>query len=120
MRPLVIVKRDPVGNGAIGVLDSFKAVPVNALLLHRSDHTLHHSVLLRAMRRNEFLFKPIAFDDCGEVPTGKNTNHCPCGEEIPDRHDQVFQSGRSEHVLRLLWPSLPCLFAIDANREVHG
>ena len=72
MRPLVVVKRDPVGNDAIGVQDSFKAVPVNALLLHRSDHTLHHSVLLRAMRRNEFLFKPVAFDDCGEVPTGKN------------------------------------------------
>nr|WP_244574493.1 hypothetical protein [Cohaesibacter sp. ES.047] len=83
MWPLVVVKKDPVGDNAIGVLDGFEAVSVNALLLHRSDRTLHHSILLRAMRRDKLLFEPVAFDDCGEVPTGKNQTIVRAEKEFP-------------------------------------
>nr|WP_245965225.1 hypothetical protein [Sinirhodobacter hankyongi] len=67
MRAAVIVEADPVGDDAGRVLDAFEAVPVNALLLERSDDALDHAVLLRAMRGDELLFQAIAADQGGEV-----------------------------------------------------
>ena len=52
---LVVVERDPVADHAAGVLQGLKAVPTRALLFQGSDNALHHAVLLRTMRRDEFL-----------------------------------------------------------------
>ena len=38
MGPLVVVELDPVADHAAGVLQGFKAVTVDALLLQRPDH----------------------------------------------------------------------------------
>lgn len=51
----MVVKLDPVGNGAAGMLQRLEAVSVYALLLERADHALDHSVLLRTVRRDERL-----------------------------------------------------------------
>lgn len=51
----IVVKADPVSNDAHRVLRAFEARPVNLLLLQRSDNALDHSILLRAMQRDELL-----------------------------------------------------------------
>ncbi|AJX34209.1 Uncharacterised protein [Burkholderia oklahomensis] len=48
----MVVKLDPVGNGAAGMLQRLEAVSVYALLFERADDALDHSVLLRAVRRD--------------------------------------------------------------------
>jgi len=55
MWALVVVKGDPVTDGTAGVLNAFKALPVRALLLKRTNDTFHHAVLLWAMWRDELL-----------------------------------------------------------------
>jgi len=45
-----------------GVLQPLKAVAVHELILECPDHPLDHSVLLRALGRDEFLLQAVAFD----------------------------------------------------------
>lgn len=69
----VVVEADPVADGPCRVLDAVKALAVNALLLPlRPDDTLDHAVLLRAVRRDEFLFQAVASDQSGTAPTGED------------------------------------------------
>ena len=72
MRPFVVVEADPISNHARSVLDAVEAVTMNALLLQRPDYTLHHAVLLRAVRGDELLLQAIAPDQCSEVAGGEN------------------------------------------------
>lgn len=60
MWPSVVVEADPVSDDAGGVLEAFKAVPVDTLFLQRTDDALDHAVLLRAVRGDELLAKSIA------------------------------------------------------------
>lgn len=46
MGPLVFAELDPIADHAAGVLQGFKAVTVNALLLQRADLPLHQHILL--------------------------------------------------------------------------
>lgn len=61
MGPLVVVVLDPVANDTADVLQGFKAVPMNALLLQCPDHPLYQAVLLRRVGRDELLSQAIAF-----------------------------------------------------------
>lgn len=54
------------------VLDALEAVVVNALLLQRPDHALHHAVLLRAVRGDELLSQTITSDQCRVMAASKN------------------------------------------------
>lgn len=58
----MVVKADPVCDHTAGVLQGFESVAVHALVLERADHALDHAVLLRAVRGDELLLQPIAFD----------------------------------------------------------
>jgi len=49
------------------MLQRFKPLPVNTLLLDRSNDSLHQPVLLRAMRRDEFLLQTVTLDQSGVV-----------------------------------------------------
>ena len=60
MRASVIVKTYPVAYNAAGVLDILEAMPMRALFFERTDDTLNHAVLLRAVRRDELLAQPVA------------------------------------------------------------
>ena len=62
MRPAVVIKMDPITDHSAGMLQCLKPLPMDALLSQGPDHPLHHSFLLRAMRRDELLFQPIASD----------------------------------------------------------
>ena len=62
MWTLVVVKADPVANHTAGVLQRLEPVAVHALVFERANHTLDHAVLFRAVRRDELLLQPIAFD----------------------------------------------------------
>ena len=62
MWALVVVKADPVANHTAGVLQRLEPVAVHALVLECADHALDHAVLFRAVRRDELLLQPIAFD----------------------------------------------------------
>lgn len=46
MRAPVVVEADPDTNGTTDVLQAFKAMAMDALLLQRPDDTLHQAVLL--------------------------------------------------------------------------
>ena len=72
MRPAVVIKTDPIADYSAGVLQCVKPLPMDALLFQGSDHPLHHAVLLRTMRRDELLFKPIASDQGCEASAGKD------------------------------------------------
>jgi len=79
MRPLVVVKLDPVANDTTGVLQSFKAVTVDTLFLQRTDHPLHQAVLLRGVRGDEFLLQTVAFDQrrvCWRRPKTDHLKGC--------------------------------------------
>jgi len=69
MRAPMVVKRDPVTDHSAGMLQGFEAMPEHALLLQRSDHTLHHAVLLWAVRRDEFLLQTAAANQRRVAPT---------------------------------------------------
>ena len=47
------------------MLQRFKPLPVNTLLLDRSNDSLHQPVLLGAMRRDEFLLQTVTLDQSG-------------------------------------------------------
>ena len=72
MRPFCIVKRDPIGDSAAGVRQAFKTLSMNALLLQRTNKSLHHTVLLRTVGRDELLFEAIAFDQSGVLARGED------------------------------------------------
>ena len=54
------------------MLQTLKAVAVYALILERPDHPLDHPVLLRTVGRDEFLFQPVAFDQCRVAAAGEH------------------------------------------------
>ena len=56
----MVVEPNPVSQHSSRMLQCLKPLPVYTLLLDRSNDPLHQSVLLRAMRRDEFLLQSIA------------------------------------------------------------
>jgi hypothetical protein len=60
MWAFVIVEADPVANDMTVMLDRFKPVVMGALLLQGYDHLINHTVVLRAVRRDELLPQSIA------------------------------------------------------------
>lgn len=68
----VLVKADPVADGACCALRAVEAPAMDALFLQRSDSALDHAVLLGAMRRDELLAQSIAADQGCVFPAGKN------------------------------------------------
>ena len=68
----MVVPTDPVRNHSAGVLQGFKPVAMNALVLERADHALNHAILLRAVRRDELLLQAVAFDQGRVAAAGKN------------------------------------------------
>ncbi len=68
MRPSGVVEADPFTDDTRCVLLSFEAMAMHALFFQRSDHAFDHSVLLRAVRRDELLSKPVAAHHPGVSP----------------------------------------------------
>lgn len=60
MSALLVVEGDAVSDYPCSVHLAFETMPVHALLFQRSDHSLHQSVLLRAVWRDELLLRAIA------------------------------------------------------------
>ncbi len=54
------------------MLNALEAMTVDALLFQRPNDPLDHSVLLRAVGRDELLLQSIALDQAGVVATCKN------------------------------------------------
>ena len=59
MGPTVVVEADPLCDDTRGVLLGFEAVTMNTLLFQRPDNPFDHAVLLRAVRGDELLSKPM-------------------------------------------------------------
>ena len=68
----VVVEVDPVADEAAGVLQRLEPVPMHALLLERADHPLDQAVLLRAVRRDEFLAQAVAPNQGREAAAGED------------------------------------------------
>ncbi len=60
MGPPGVVKADPFSDHTGGVLLSFEAMTMHALLFQGPDYAFDHPVLLRAVRRDELLAKVVA------------------------------------------------------------
>ena len=58
----MVVPADPICNHSAGVLRGFEPVAMRALVFDRADHALNYAILLRAVRRDEFLLQPVALD----------------------------------------------------------
>jgi hypothetical protein len=58
---------DPIVDHPAYVLQSFRRLPIDALLFQGADHPLHPAGLLRAMRRDELLLQPITSDQGREL-----------------------------------------------------
>jgi len=69
----VVVEADPFSDDARGVLVSFKAMTMHALLFQRSDNALDHAALLWAVRGDELLSKPITAHETRVGPRGKTS-----------------------------------------------
>lgn len=72
MRSPMVVESDPVADRSSGVLDAVEALTMDALLLQRPDHTLHHAILLWAVRGDELLLEPVAADQGRELVAGED------------------------------------------------
>ena len=72
VRPLLVVKLDPVANHPTGMLQGLEPLPMGTLLLERSYHPLDHAVLFRRVRRDELLLQAIALHQGRVVATGKH------------------------------------------------
>ena len=59
MGPPGVVEADPLCDDTRGVLLGFEAVTMYLLLFRRPDDPFDHAVLLRAVRGDELLSKPI-------------------------------------------------------------
>jgi hypothetical protein len=68
----MVVEPNPVSQHSSGMLHCLKPLPVNTLLLGRSNDPLHQSVWLRAMRRDEFLLQTIASYQPGLAAAGED------------------------------------------------
>ena len=62
MRPTGVVEPDPVADDPRGVLLRLEAMTMGALLLESPYHPFNQSVLLWAVRRDELLAQPVAFN----------------------------------------------------------
>ncbi len=71
MRALLVIKGNPVSDHPRGVRLALKAMSVHTLLLQRSNDAFHHSVLLRAVWRDELLLH-IATHQPRVVATGEH------------------------------------------------
>ena len=60
MGPTVVVEAEPLCDDTRGVLLGFEVVTMYTLLFQRPDDPFDHAVLLRAVRGDELLSKPIA------------------------------------------------------------
>src|SRR5262245_40509877 len=68
MRPPVVVPPDPPPHRAAGLHEAREAVLPHALLLQASEEALDDPVLLRRVRRDEFLAQPIVATCRAEAP----------------------------------------------------
>lgn len=59
MAPSVVVELNPVGDGTNGMLLALEALPIYTLPFQCADQVINHLILLRRMRRDEFLPQPI-------------------------------------------------------------
>ena len=60
MRVFVVVELDPVTDCAARMSQALEAMAMHALFFQRPDQTLHHTVLLRSMRRYKLLLQTVA------------------------------------------------------------
>ncbi len=95
MGPTVVVEADPLCDDTRGVLLSFKAMTMHALLFQSTDDPFDHAVLLWAVRRDELLSKTKTTHEARVGPRGKNEPVVrPQQErrrnppECPEPHDQ--------------------------------
>jgi len=72
VRAPVVIKTDPIPNDTAGVLQGLEPVAMNTLILEGSDDPLDHAVLLWAVRRDELLLQPIAFNQSGVTSAGED------------------------------------------------
>ena len=72
MRAPGAITADPVANDAAGMLQSFEPVPMSALLLGGAYHALDHAILLRAVRRDEFLLQALTANQSGVAAAGED------------------------------------------------
>jgi len=75
--PTVVIEADPLCDDTRGVLLSFKAMTMHAVLFQRSDDPFDHAVLLRAVRGDELLLEAITAHEAREGPGGEDQAHCP-------------------------------------------
>lgn len=62
MRPTAVIELDPVADHAAGMLHRLEAMAMHALLFQSPDQALDQAVLLRRVRRDEFLPQAVAPD----------------------------------------------------------
>ena len=99
----LVVEGDPFSDHPQCVGLALKAMPVHALLLQGSDHTLDHPVLLWAVRGDELLLQPIAAHQPGVVATGehqavvraKQEGLLHASQRAVARDQSLLQGGRS-------------------------
>jgi hypothetical protein len=53
-------------------LQRLESLPMHTLLFDRTNDSLHQTVLLRGIWRDEFLLQAVAFDQSGVAATHKN------------------------------------------------
>ena len=72
MWSLGVVPVHPLSDDGLDLLNGFEIMKPNALLLHGSEQSLDHAVLLRCMWCDELLFDAIAAHRHREAARGKN------------------------------------------------
>ena len=72
MRSLGVVPGYPLADGGLSLLEIIEVMEPNTLLLHGSEQSLDHAVLLRRMRRDELLLYAVAADRYCETARGEN------------------------------------------------
>ena len=89
MRPLGVVVADPLPDHFPCMADRFKAMLPDTLFLQTADETLHHAVLLGAVRRDEFLLQPVGPDSRRVAPGGEDQPIVTAQQQRPGNAPQM-------------------------------
>ena len=107
VRPAGVVPGEPTPEALLGLSKIRKLMLPDALLFETPKEALNHAILLRRVRRDEFLRQPVVATGSAEAAALKDQplslrtiGTAPWGRNVPNRERQAASSARSASLAR--------------------
>jgi hypothetical protein len=125
MRPLGVIPFNPLSNGGAGFGEADEVMLPDTLFLETAKEAFDEAVLLRRIRRDEFLVQTVIAAGGTKMPALKNQSIIrahdrvgPGGRNVPKRARQASSSTRSASLARPRKASHCAVVAINNRGQV--